>query len=208
MEFSRKARIFANRAMADAPSSLTYYSVVSSDSGSVGLFIAELNDLDIMAWDVGDSYLNEPCQENIWFAAGPEHGPGETGNVVVVIRDLYGLNSSGASWRKMFAETLIHMEFVPTVADPNVYHIQAMTPNGEDYYELMVVYVDDVICCWHNPQLIMDALALKYDLKYKLVGPPKIYFGAEINKYQVRIGKSHCIMSSTQYVKNAIKMVG
>ena len=36
---------------------------------------------------------------------------------------------------------------------------------------------------------------------------PKIYLGAEINKYQVRSGKCHWGILSTQYVKNAIDMV-
>ena len=53
----------------------------------------------------------------------------------------------------------------------------------------------------------MDALTLTYYLKDGSVGPPKIYMGAEIKKYQVRSGKSHWSMSSTQYVKNVINTV-
>ena len=34
-----------------------------------------------------------------------------------------------------------------------------------------------------------------------------IYLGAEIKKYQMKSGKGHYIMSSTQYVKNAVKTV-
>ena len=51
--------------------------------------ISELNDLYIMACDIGNAYLNVPCRENIWFAAGPEHGPEKTGKVIVMVRDLY-----------------------------------------------------------------------------------------------------------------------
>ena len=39
------------------------------------------------------------------------------------------------------------------------------------------------------------------------MGPPNIYCGAEIKKYQVRSGKSHWTVSSTHYVKNSIKTV-
>ena len=53
----------------------------------------------------------------------------------------------------------------------------------------------------------MDALDLTYDLKYGSVGTPTIYLGTEINKYQVKSGKYHWSMSSTQYVKNVINMV-
>ena len=53
----------------------------------------------------------------------------------------------------------------------------------------------------------MDTLALAYYLKDRLVGPPKIYLGAEIKKHQVSSGKRHWSMLSTQYVKNAINTV-
>ena len=65
MNFSRKARIASNGAMTEVTSSLTYYSVVSRDSVIFSFLIAELHDLDIMAHDVGNAYLNTPCQENI-----------------------------------------------------------------------------------------------------------------------------------------------
>ena len=93
------------------------------------------------------------------------------------------------------------MDFVPTLADPDIYTRRARNPNGEDYYELLLVYVYDLLCCFHNPQLIMDALALEYDMKDVSVGPPNIYLGDEIKKYQVRSGKSHWIMTITHYVK-------
>ena len=39
------------------------------------------------------------------------------------------------------------------------------------------------------------------------MGPPNIYLGAEINTYQLNSGRYHGSMSSTHYVKNAIKTV-
>ena len=51
-------------------------------------------------------------------------------------------------------------------------------------------------------QVIMDVLALNYELKEGLVGPLTIYLGGKIKKYQVTSGKLHCSMSNTQYVKN------
>ena len=53
----------------------------------------------------------------------------------------------------------------------------------------------------------MDSLGLTHDLKGGLVGPPKIYLGAEIKNYQVRSGKSHPSTPITQYVKNTTKTV-
>ena len=141
----------ANGAMTEVPSSLTYYYFVSRGSVHVAFVVSGINDLDIMACDVVTEYFNVPCRENIWLAEGPEHGPEKTGKVMFMVRALYGLNISGAAWRKMFAETLFDMDFVPTVADPDVYCRQVRNHNGEYYYELLLVHVNDLICCLHHP---------------------------------------------------------
>ena len=47
---------------------------MSRDSVLIALLIAELNELDVMACDVGNAHLNAPCREKIWFVAGLEHG--------------------------------------------------------------------------------------------------------------------------------------
>ena len=93
---------------------------------------------------------------------------------MVMVMTSYGLNSSVESWRKIFAETLRSMGFVPTVADPDIYHRGARKPNGKYYYGFLLVYVDDVLCCLRNDQLIIDALALTYYLKNGSVVSSKI----------------------------------
>ena len=90
----------------------------------MAFLIAELNDLDIMACDVVNIYLNALFWEKIWFAEGPEHRTEKTVNIVVMVRAFNGLNVSGAAWRKMFAEKLHYMDFVTTVVDPDVYRRQ------------------------------------------------------------------------------------
>ena len=82
---------------------MTYYSVLSTYSVCLAFLIAELNGLDIMVCGVGDLYLNSTFGVDVLFAAGPDRGPEKTGKVMVMVRDLYGLKSSGVSWRTMFA---------------------------------------------------------------------------------------------------------
>ena len=108
---------------------------------------------------------------------------------MVVIRALYRLKSSEASWRTMFADTLLAMDFIHTQADPDVYRRKSRKPDGKEYYEPLLVYVDDVLACSHDPRAIMDDLALTYDFKEGSVGASNIYLGAEIKKYQVGNGK-------------------
>ena len=54
----------------EAPSSLTYSSVLSRDSVRIPFLVAELNDLDVMDFNVGNAYLNAPFREKIWFVTG------------------------------------------------------------------------------------------------------------------------------------------
>jgi hypothetical protein len=100
MDLTRKARMVAGGHTTETPASLTYSSVVSRDNVRIALLIAALNDLDIMACDIGNAYLNAPCREKIWFVAGPEFGS-KQGQVVKVVRALYGLKSSRASWKNI-----------------------------------------------------------------------------------------------------------
>ena len=61
--------------------------------------------------------------------------------------DSYGLKSSGIAWVTIFAETLRDMDFVPTVNDPYLYCRQVRKPNGENHFELLLLYVDDILLC-------------------------------------------------------------
>ena len=67
--------------------------------------LALLNDIDVVASNIDNAYLNDPCRERIRAKAGPEFGS-QKGCVMLMVRALYGLNSRGASWRAMLVETL------------------------------------------------------------------------------------------------------
>jgi hypothetical protein len=92
--------------MTETPASLTYSSVVSRDSVRIAFLIAALNDLDILSCDISNAYLNAPCREKIWFVAGHEFGSRQ-GQVVKVVRALYGLKSSGAAWRNYLQQSIL-----------------------------------------------------------------------------------------------------
>ena len=62
MDFSRNYGMVSNGEMTKANYSLTYFSVVSRDSDSLSFLIAELNNMDIMACDFWNEYLNAPCR--------------------------------------------------------------------------------------------------------------------------------------------------
>ncbi len=206
MDFTRKARFVANGAATETPTSLTYSSVVSRDSVKLAFMLAALNDLDIMACDIGNAYLNAPCREKIWFEAGRECGTYE-GKVMIIVRALYGLKSSGAAWRAHFSDFIEKtLGFKSTRIDPDVYRRRAKHNNGSNYYELLLVYVDDCLVISHTPETTMKKIGDEFNLKDGFA-QPTTYLGAETEKFQVEDGREVWSFKSEQYVRNAVQTV-
>jgi Reverse transcriptase (RNA-dependent DNA polymerase) len=95
----------------DVPKDLVYSSVVSRDSVRLALTLASLNGLSVLSADVQNAYLNAPTKEKCYMIAGPEFGPTNEGQPVLIVRALYGLRSSGARWRDHLASTIRTMGF-------------------------------------------------------------------------------------------------
>jgi hypothetical protein len=165
MDFTRKARYVAGGHMTDPPDSITYSTVVSRDSVRIAFLLAALNDLDLLATDIGNAYLNAPAREQVYTTAGPEFGPELEGKAVLIVHALYGLKSSGAAWRAHLANTLQQLGYKSCLADPDVWFCPATKDNDYQYYEYVLVYVDDLLVLSHQGEKTMKALEDFYRLK-------------------------------------------
>jgi hypothetical protein len=203
--FRRKARFVADGHKTETPAAMTYSSVVSRDSVRIALLIAALNDLDVMACDIQNAYLCADCRERIWTRAGTEFGS-EAGTPMLVIKALYGLRSSGAAFRALLAETLVKLGYKPSYADPDVWMRPAVRPNGTEYYEYVLCYVDDVLCISADPMKTMRGIQADFKLKDDKIAEPDVYLGATLTKMEIN-GKMCWAMSPEQYVKSAVKNV-
>jgi hypothetical protein len=203
--FRRKARFVANGNETEAPPSMTYSSVVSRDSVRIALLVAALNDLKLLSCDIQNAYLSADCRERIYYVAGPEFGS-EAGSIMIVKKALYGLKTSGAAFRAHLAETLYELNYIPTKADPDVWIRPAIKPDGFEYYEMVLVYVDDVLCISHDPEATMKGIQGTFKLKDDKIEKPTHYLGAQIS--QKVIGGVECwTMTSEQYIKAAVANV-
>ena len=209
MDLTRKARFVAGGHLTEPPASITYSSVVSRDSVRLAFLIAALNDLDIMACDVKNAYLNAACREKVWFVAGSEFGSRQ-GMIVKIVRALYGLKSSGAAWRSTFNSTILEMGFRSTIADPDVYLRANAKPCGFKYYEYLLVYVDDVLIVSHSPEIHLERIKASYELNPSSIGPPTRYLGADVERVTRpgdNTGREYWSFSAHTYVRNAVKNV-
>lgn len=203
--FRRKARLVADGHRTKVPASSTYSTVVSRDSVCICFMIAALNNLDLLAADVENAYLNAPCREKHWIKAGPEFGSNE-GRTYIVVRALYGLRSSGAAFRAYMAEILDGIGFKSSIADPDVWLRMSIKSDGEKYYEYILIYVDDILCISADPNGTMIEISNNIKFKKNKVAPPEMYLGATIQQ-RILNGQKCWTMSSITYVKAAIENV-
>ena len=201
MDFICKARFVAGGHNTDKTQSITYLSVVSRDIVRLVFLITGINYLDKLAGDVTDAYLNSKYCEKIWFKGGIETGE-DKGKVLIITRALYGLKLSGAAWRADLAATLQDLKFTSTQADPDVW-IQS----NSMHYDMVLVYVDDILIFAKDPKMTLDKLEKLLKLKPESVKEPNIYFGVNMEKVQLPSGKVEWAMGSQTYVRKAVREV-
>ena len=118
--FRRKARLVGSGCMVkDTPAVVTYASVVSCNTVRIALTIAALNDLEVKASDVMNTFLTAPCTEKISTTLGPEFGY-DIGKKAIIVRSLYGLKSSGASFSNHIVDCMRLLGYEPCRADPEL----------------------------------------------------------------------------------------
>ena len=204
--FRRKARLVAGGHVTELPSSITYSSVVSRDSVRIALTVAALNGLKVLACDIQNAYLSAPCREKVYCIAGAEFGS-EAGQIMIVKMALYGLRSSGASFRSMLADTIWNQQYRPSKADPDVWLRPAVLPDGTKYYEMVLCYVDDVISISHRPMDVIDGIRKTFKLKDDKAEEPEMYLGGNISRARTANDVECWTLSSEKYVKSAVANV-
>jgi hypothetical protein len=210
MDFKRKARLVAGGHQTDPPKDMTYASVVSRESVRLAFLIAALNDLEVLAGDVQNAYLNAETKEKIFTIAGKEFGSNQ-GKRVLIVRALYGLKSSGAQWRSHMSKTLRDLGFESSKADPDVWFRAAKKADGQKYYEYALVYTDDLLLLSEKPSILMKSLEEIYTVKPSSISEPTQYLGAQVKKWRIDgaedPAKTRWAMSSEKYVKQAVREV-
>mmetsp|Transcript_12714 Transcript_12714/g.18116 ORF Transcript_12714/g.18116 Transcript_12714/m.18116 type:complete len:403 (+) Transcript_12714:1096-2304(+) len=102
-----------------------------------------------------------------------------------------------------------HLGFKACKADSEVWMRPAVTDDGRNYWEFVLLYVDDVLCVSNQGiDVIKNEIGHYFQIKHPdKVGPPDIYLGNKVTKVQLENGKSAWSLSSSQYVQDAVKNV-
>ena len=119
-DLQRKARVVAGGHMTDVQPFITYASVVYSETLRIDLTMAPLNDMSVKTAYIIKNYIKAPCGEKLYNILGPEFRTDE-GKMLIIVKSLYGLKSSGASFQNHFSGCIQFMIYMPCLADPYIW---------------------------------------------------------------------------------------
>ena len=89
--------------------------------------------MELWATDIGNTYLEAYTSEKVCIIAGVEFGE-LAGHLLVIVKALYGLKSSGLRWSERLSIVLCDMGFNPSYCDLCVW----MRDKGDHYKYLGV----------------------------------------------------------------------
>ena len=99
------------------------------------MILRELSGLDIWQMDVGNVYLEAETKEKVYVIEDPEFGDLDSHVFVIVnVKALYGLKTSGIRWHEQFDDVMRDMKFFPCPAKPDIWMRDA-----EDHYKCIAI---------------------------------------------------------------------
>ena len=105
------------------------------------------------------------------------------------------------------ANKLDEIGFKSSPADPNVWLRPEIKPDSEEYYEYVLMYLDDILAISIDPTEIIKSMEGK-TVKYKncKIAPPEMYLGARLKRNIIN-GNMCRTITSYDYVIAAVQTI-
>jgi len=79
--------------------------------------------------------------------------------------------------------------FTSSNADPDVWFRQSKQATGEEYYEYVLLYVNDmIVISEHAERVLRDEIGEWWELKEESIGPPSKYLGGMLHEVTLSNG--------------------
>ncbi len=176
IDFTRKARWVKDGHK--TPESLTssFAGVVSRDSIRTSLTHATLLGLPVLGADIRNAFLQAPSSEKHFIICGLEFGIENEGHVGLIRRALYGGKVAGRNFWHHLRDCMGHLGFTSLHADSDVWFRPSKQATGEDFYEYVLLYVDDVLVISERAdKVLLNKIGQHFVLLEESIGPPSIY---------------------------------
>jgi hypothetical protein len=158
--------------------------------------------------DIQNAYLQAPSSEKHFIVCGPDFGTENVGRVALIRRALYGGKVAGRDFWHHLRECMGRLGFTSSRADPDVWFRLSKRSTGEEYYEYVLLYVDDVLVISEKAEAVLrKEISKDWILKEDLIGPPSKYLGGKLREVTLTSGVKCWAFGSSRYVQSAIKNV-
>ena len=129
--------------------------------------------MDVCGCDIKNYYLKNPSYEKHFIICGPDFGLENVGNKALIICTLYGGKRAGADYWRHARYAMDEMGFESFKSDPDVWFSSAMKDDGTDYYQYVLIYIDNILAIMKNPEdFIRHELGKIFVVKPNSIGPP------------------------------------
>ena len=92
--------------------------------------------------------------------------------------------------------------------NPEVWMREAVKSNGTQYWEYLLLYMDDCLVVSKNGEKVFrNEIGKYFTLKETSIGPPKVYLGGKMSLVELANGSKTWALSSSQYVQEAVQNV-
>ena len=186
----------------------TYSGVVLRESIHIALTYAALNGLSVCGCDIQNTYLQAPASEKHYIICGPAFGFENQGKRAIIVYALYGGKSDGSDYWCHVRKVMEEMDFESYKADPDVWLRPATQADGSEYYQYILLYMDDILAIMEEPEkFLRKELGARFTLKEKSIGLPLQYLGNKVSQVTLQNGVTCWSFSSSQYIQNAVNNV-
>ena len=125
----------------------------------------------------------------------------------------YGGNIIAENMRRMFnnegyhedtLHSIVDIRFSPCKADPDIQMRKAKRVDNFDYWEYVLLYVDDCLAIFIDPEpIVRDKIRKYFLMREASIGEPGVYLRGKVRKVELDTGELCWAFSSSQYVQEA-----
>ena len=112
--------------------------------------------LPIIGGDIQNAYLQAPSSEKHFIVCGPEFGTENVGRVALICQALYGGKVAGRDFWHHLHECMGRLGFTLLPADQDVWMRLSKRSTGEEYYEYVLLYVDDMLVIYEKAEAVLQ----------------------------------------------------
>ena len=203
MDFTQKSRWVKDGHQTVDPLGTNYTGVVSRDSVRITFTLVAMNELDICAANIQNAYIQTPTSKKHYIICGPEFGEHQ-GKKALIRCTLYGSKSARRDYWLHLRSCMEYLGFGPCKADADIWMRKAKRADNSDYWEYVLLYVDNCLAISEDPEsIVRDEIGKYFLMKKASIGVPDVYLGGKCRKVELVTGDSCRAFSSFQYIQEA-----